>query len=199
MKFDFSPMAVINSRTKMKVVNFLLNHEASMSEREIASVLDVSHMSVNRIMKELANMNFVNYLTVGKAHLWKVNRRSYTFTVLSRLLTDISKIDNPLNDLKKTIRESLPRAMVKKVVLFGSVAKGLERENSDIDVFFLVKNKKMKEQIEPYIEQLSNKCVDLYGNRLAPYILTEHEAKQRKDLGVLAEINQGIQIIPGQE
>lgn len=183
----------------MKVVNFLLNHEASMSEREIASVLDVSHMSVNRIMKELANMNFVNYLTVGKAHLWKVNRRSYTFTVLSRLLTDISKIDNPLNDLKKTIRESLPRAMVKKVVLFGSVAKGLERENSDIDVFFLVKNKKMKEQIEPYIEQLSNKCVDLYGNRLAPYILTEHEAKQRKDLGVLAEINQGIQIIPGQE
>jgi predicted nucleotidyltransferase len=103
-----------------------------------------------------------------------------------------------LNDLKKTIRENLPVFMVKKVVLFGSVANGLERENSDIDVFVLVKNKKMKEQIEPYIEKLSIKCVDLYGNRLAPYILTGFEAKQRKDLGIIAEINQGIQIIPVQ-
>ena len=73
MKFDFSPAEVLNSKTKTKIVTFLLNHEAAMSEREIASVLDVSHMSINRMMKELADINFVHYVTIGKAHLWQVN------------------------------------------------------------------------------------------------------------------------------
>jgi predicted nucleotidyltransferase len=196
MKFNFSPVEIINSKTKMKIVTFLLNHKAAMSEREIASVLDVSHMSINRIMKQLADINFVNFVTIGKAHLWKVNRGSYAFRVLSQLIEDISKIRSPLEDLKKTILENLPGATVIKVILFGSVAKGLESENSDIDIFILVKNLKMKKKVEPFVEILSNKCFDLYGNRFAPYILTGHEIKQRRNLSVIQEINQGIQIFP---
>jgi predicted nucleotidyltransferase len=196
MKFNFSPVEIINSKTKMKIVTFLLNHEAAMSEREIASVLDVSHMSINRIMKQLADINLVNFVTIGKAHLWKVNRGSYAFRVLSQLIEDISKIRSPLEDLKKTILENLPGDTVIKVILFGSVAKGLERENSDIDIFILVQNLKMKKKVEPFLERLSNKCFDLYGNRFAPYILTGHEIKQRRNLNVIQEINQGIQIFP---
>ncbi len=196
MKFNFSPEEIITSKTKMKIVKFLLSHEAAMSEREIASVLNVSHMSINRIMKELANINFVNYVAIGKAHLWKVNRKSYAFKVLSQLIKDLSNINLPLEDLKKTILENVAGSNIKKVVLFGSVAKGLERENSDIDVFILVKNMKVKKEIEPFVEELSNKCLDLYGNRLAPYILTDHEIKQKQNLSVISEINQGIQIFP---
>lgn len=180
----------------MKIVTFLLNHEAAMSEREIASVLNVSHMTINRIMKDLANINFVNYVTIGKAHLWKVNSQSYAFKVLSLLIKDISEINEPLKDLEKTIIENLPESIVKKVVLFGSVARGLERENSDIDLFILVRNRKMKKEVETFVERLSNKCFDLYGNMLAPYILTEHEMKQKKNLNVISEINHGIQIFP---
>jgi len=196
MKFDFSPAEILNSKTKAKIVTFLLNHEAAMSEREIASVLDVSHMSINRMMKELADINFVHYVTIGKAHLWQVNRRSYAFKVLSQLINDISKIKGPLEDLKKTILENLSPPIVKKAVLFGSVAKGIESENSDIDIFILVKNLEKKKEIETSVERLSNKCFDLYGNRLAPYILTDHEIKQKRNLSVIQEINQGIQLIP---
>jgi predicted nucleotidyltransferase len=197
MKFDFSPAEILNSKTKTKIAAFLLNHEAAMSEREIASVLDVSHMSINRMMKELADINFVHYVTIGKAHLWQVNRRSYAFKVLSQLIDDISKIKGPLEDLKKTIRENLSHSIVKKAVLFGSVAKGIESENSDIDIFILVKNLQKKKEVEAFVERLSNKCLDLYGNRLAPYILTDHEIKQKRNLRVIQDINQGIQLIPG--
>ena len=54
MKFNVTLFDLINSPTKLNIVRFLINHTASMSEREIASILNVSHMSVNRIMKELA-------------------------------------------------------------------------------------------------------------------------------------------------
>lgn len=196
MKFHVSPLDVLNSKTKVKIIKFLFTHEASMSEREIASILKVSHMSVNRTMRELADMNFVNFVTIGKAHLWRVNRKSYTFKVLSELVKGISGIKEPVEELKKIILKNLPRTLIRKVVLFGSVAKGTERTNSDIDIFVLVKDMQSRKKIESAIDKLSNVCFDVYGNRLAPYILTEQEMRQKKNLRIISEVNKGIQIFP---
>lgn len=196
MKFHISLLDVLTSKAKIKIIKFLLNHVASMSEREIASVLNVSHMSVNRTMRELGELNFVNFVTIGKAHLWRVNRKSYAFRVLSELFKGVSGIKEPLEDLKKILLNNLPKTLIKKVVLFGSIAKASERSNSDIDVFVLVKDKESKKKLESQIDKLSNICFEAYGNRLAPYILTEQEIEQKKNLKIVSEINKGIQIFP---
>src|SRR3989338_10474510 len=140
MRFNTSLLDVLNSATKLKISKFLLTHEASMSEREIASILKVSHMSINRTTRELSEVNFVNFVTIGKAHLWKVNRKSYAFKVLSEFIKGFSRIKGPLDDLKDMILTNMPKTLIKKVVLFGSVAKGEEKTGSDIDIFFLVKD-----------------------------------------------------------
>ncbi len=196
MKFNTSLLDILNSKTKLKIVKFLLTHEASMSEREIASILKVSHMSINRTMRELSEVNFVNFVTIGKAHLWKVNRKSYAFKVLSELIKGISHIKDPLDDLKNMILKNIPKALVKKVVLFGSVAKGAEKLDSDIDVFFLIKDNKDKEKLGFALEKLSNACLETYGNRLSPYILSEQETKKKARAKFLSEINKGIEIFP---
>ncbi|MDP2831249.1 MAG: nucleotidyltransferase domain-containing protein [Candidatus Omnitrophota bacterium] len=196
MKFNASLIDILNSKTKLKIVKFLLTHEASMSEREIASVLKVSHMSINRTMQELSEVNFVNFITIGKAHLWKVNRKSYAFKMLSEFIEGVSRIKEPLDDLKNIILKSTPKALVKKVVLFGSVAKGAGKLDSDIDVFFLVKDNKNKKKLGFALEKLSNACLETYGNRLSPYILTEQETKKKARQKFLSEINKGIKIFP---
>ncbi|MBU4467590.1 MAG: nucleotidyltransferase domain-containing protein [Candidatus Omnitrophica bacterium] len=196
MEFNASLIDILNSKTKLKIVKFLLTHEASMSEREIASVLKVSHMSINRTMQELSEVNFVNFITIGKAHLWKVNRKSYAFKMLSEFIEGVSRIKDPLDDLKNIILKSTPKALVKKVVLFGSVAKGAGKLDSDIDVFFLVKDNKDKEKLGFALEKLSNACLETYGNRLSPYILTEQETKKKARQKFLSEINKGIKIFP---
>ena len=53
-----------------------------------------------------------------------------------------------------------------------------------------------KERIEASIDKLSNACLEIYGNRLAPYILTEQEMRQKKNLKIISEVNKGIQIFP---
>lgn len=196
MKFHISLLDILNSKTKIKIIKFLLTHQASMSEREIASILKVSHMSINRTMRELAEMNFVNFITVGKAHLWKVNYKSYAFGVLSELIKGVSSIKDPLEELKKVIFKNLPKTKILKIVLFGSIAKKQERANSDIDIFVLVKNKESKKKIGHSIDKLSNLCFEIYGNRLAPYLLTEKEMNQKKNLRIISEIDKGIQIFP---
>jgi predicted nucleotidyltransferase len=194
VRFSSSPLDVLTSKTKLKIIKFLLTHQAQMSEREIASILKVSHMSVNRTLRELAEFNFVNFITIGKAHLWSVNRKSYAFKVLSEMIKGVSSITDPLEDLKKTIGENLSKNLIKKIVLFGSIAKGQERPNSDIDIFVLVKNETAKKKIESSIDKLSNLCLETFGNRLAPYVLTEQEMKERKNLKIISDINNGIPI-----
>ena len=194
MRFNTPSVNILNSPTKLTIVKFLLTHEASMSEREIASILKVSHMSINRTMRELSELNFVNFVTIGKAHLWKVNRKSYAFKVLSEFIKGISRIKGPLNDLKETILTNIPKNLVKKVILFGSVAKGEEKTGSDIDILFLVKDAKDKEKLEPALEKLSNTCLELYGNRLSPYILTAQEVKKQTRQKFLSEVDKGIEI-----
>lgn len=199
MRFNISILDVLNSKIKTKMIKFLLTHEASMSEREIAPILKISHMSVNRIMRELSLLNLVNYITIGKAHLWKVNRKSYAYRVLSEFMKGVSDTHAPLEDLKKILLKNLSKTLIKKIVLFGSIAQSLEKSNSDIDVFIVTKNKQSKIRLEPKIEKLSNLCFENYGNRLAPYILTEQEMKQKKNSNIIAEIGKGIQIFPKNE
>lgn len=196
MKFHISLLDILNSEIKLKIIKFLLTHKAFMSEREIASILKISHMSVNRKMQELADINFVNFITVGKAHLWKVNRKSYSFKVISSLIKVISGINEPIEDLKSTILKNLPKTLIEKVILFGSVAKGKEHVNSDIDIFILIKDMKSKKEIESSIYELSKICFELYGNRLAPYILTNNEMKKKKNSKIISEIDEGIKIFP---
>jgi predicted nucleotidyltransferase len=167
-----------------------------MSEREIAAVSGVSHMSINRIMRELAEMNFVHFVRAGRAHLWRVNRGSYAFHILSGLFNPLSQKTAPFEDLKRTILDKLPLPSVENLILFGSVAMGTERFNSDIDLYIQVKDESKKQEIEQAAEELVLLCLERFGNPLSPYILTEKEWKVRNNLKLAEKIKKGIKIYP---
>jgi len=196
MRFTDSLFTVINSEAKVKLVRFLLKHDAAMSEREIASIVGISHMSVNRLLREFAEMNFVQYSLVGKAHVWTVNKKSYVYRGLAMVFENVEKIPDPLMELRELILKECPKAMVERVVLFGSVAEQREQFNSDIDLFILAKKEQDKDKLAQSIEKLSVECLERFGNRLSPYILSKAELRQKKNLKVIEEINQGIQIFP---
>lgn len=196
MKFKSPLLNLINTSTKLNIVRFLINHTASMSEREIASILNVSHMSVNRTMRELAEANFVYNTVVGRTYIWTVNRKSYVYGTLSKIIKAIDTPLAPVEDLKKTLLQNLPLELIKKIILFGSVAKGSEDSTSDIDLFILLNDQKKKDAIEPHIEKLTHICLDRYGNVLSPYVLTERDMKQKKHLNLIRNIRSGIQLYP---
>jgi predicted nucleotidyltransferase len=110
-------------------------------------------------------------------------------------MSEISIVPTPLEHLKQTLSTNIPKELVKKVILYGSVAEGKSRVNSDIDLFILVKSQKEAKELTSHIDKLSNLCLSLYGNRLTPYILTEAQLEKKKKLPLLKEIEKGIQII----
>ncbi|MEI7999181.1 MAG: nucleotidyltransferase domain-containing protein [Candidatus Omnitrophota bacterium] len=196
MRFYITLSDLFKSEVKLKVIKFLLDHEALMSEREIASILKISHMSVNRTLRDLNEFNLVGYSTVGKSHLWKVNRQSYAYTMLKELMKQVKSIEDPLQTLKQTITKRLLLKSVQRMVLFGSIAQKTERADSDIDLFILIKNNQEKARLEAALDKLSLECLERFGNRLSPYLLTDKELHQKKGLEIIAAVNRGIQLYP---
>lgn len=195
MRFDLSLEEIITSKAKIKILKYLFGQEASMSEGELARIVNVSHMTINRLMKELRTINLVSVERIGNANVWSANKESYAYMNLSEIIESILVIPSPLEHLKKTISKYILKKSVNRVVLFGSIAEGKSRVNSDIDLFILVKSQKEKEELSQHLNKLSNLCLKLYGNRLSPYILTESELKRKGKLPLLKEFEKGIQII----
>lgn len=195
MQFELSLDKIIGSKAKIKILKYLFGHVASMSENELAKVIKISSMTINRLMKEMCDLNLVSMERVGNANVWSVNKESYTYIALSKIMGEISGVPAPLEHLKETLSANIPKELVKKIILYGSLAQGKSKVNSDIDLFILVKSQKEAEDLTPYIDKLSSLCLSLYGNRLAPYILTELQLQEKKKLPILKEIEKGIQII----
>lgn len=195
MQFELSLDKLIGSKAKIKILKYLFGQQASMSENELARVIKISPMTINRLMKELRELNLVSMERVGNANVWSVNKESYAYIALSKLMGEISSVPTPLEHLKQTLSNNIPKELVKKAILYGSVAEGKSRVNSDIDLFILVKSQKEAEELTPYIDKLSILCLSLYGNRLAPYILTEAQLQEKKKLPLLKEIEKGIRVI----
>lgn len=196
MRFDLTLSDLIQSENKLKIIKFLLTHEAAMSEREIASILQISHMGINRALRELADLNFVDYTVVGKAHLWKVNRKSYIYKTLGQFIKATKNLIDPFSELKELILKTLPLKLIDRIIIFGSIAGRSSKPDSDIDVFILLKNADGLKAAEHSIEKLSAQCLDTFGNRLSPYVLTNEQYRQKKNLNLISEINKGIQIYP---
>ena len=189
---------IISSPVRLKVASFLLTHEAPMSEREIASILKISHMSINRVMGELAEVNFVHCKTIGRAHVWAVNPKSFAYHAIKRIVDVIQSSSSPLTELRKLILKYLPPKKVRRLILFGSIAKGEENADSDIDLLIVVKTEKEKGRIEPLLDQLSAACLDMFGNRLSAYLLSDKEWKQKKSFETIREANKGINLYDAQ-
>jgi predicted nucleotidyltransferase/DNA-binding HxlR family transcriptional regulator len=195
MQFESSLDKIIGSKAKLKILKYLFGHPASMSENELAKLIKVSVMTINRLMKELRELNLVSMERVGNANVWSVNKESYAYTALSKIMGEISGVSSPLEHLKATLSDYIPKELVKKAILYGSVAQGKSKANSDIDLYILVKSQKEAEELTAPLDKLSSLCLSLYGNRLAPYVLTEAQLQDKKKLSLLKEIKKGIQII----
>lgn len=196
MDFHSSPLAFLISPVRLKIVKFLLKNETLKSEREISRLLHVSHMSVNRTMRELWDMNLVTPLRAGTAFLWKTNRQSYAFTAFSKALDNLVGMPTPIEELKAIILESLPLPEIEKMVLFGSVANRKERPGSDIDLFVLVKGETEKAIVEQALDRLVISCLEKFGHPLSPYLRTRAEIAARRPLKLDLDIGAGIVLHP---
>lgn len=161
------------SKTELKVLNFILENDEEMYEREIAKKAKVSAGSGNSILKRFAKEGFVQRRKLGKMTLYKRNDYSSRVRQL--------KISIVVGFLEKEIIDKV-KPFVRQITLFGSCAEGKNTKESDIDLFILSNE---KDKVFGIVHKFS---------KISPLIVNslEYTNLREKDKPLYERINKGI-------
>jgi predicted nucleotidyltransferase len=110
----------------------LLHPEASLHVRELARLTGASAGSLHRELRALADLGLLLRHEVGRQVHYRANIDSPVFEELAGLLRKTGGLADVLRDALSPLGDKITFAFV-----YGSVAAGTERPNSDVDLMVL--------------------------------------------------------------
>jgi DNA-binding transcriptional ArsR family regulator len=120
-------------QTRSAVLSALLLHpESSLHVRELARITGASPGSLHRELRALADMGLLLRQEIGRQVHYRANRDSPVFDDIAGLLRKTTGIVDVLRDALAPLDRKIKLAFV-----YGSVAAGIERQNSDVDLMVL--------------------------------------------------------------
>jgi predicted nucleotidyltransferase len=126
--------------------------------RNIAKSVGTSHMNISRKVKNLAKENIVDFKENGKnkTYFLKKTSESKTFTIMGEYYKYLKTLAK--NPALRIIFDKIQRnKKIKLAILFGSYAKGLEKQDSDIDIYIETVDGKIRREVESIDSRLSVK------------------------------------------
>ncbi len=132
---------------KIEVVEELLGGENHT--RGIAKALRTNHMTVSRRLDELLKENVVDFKTEGRNKVFflkkTIETREYVLTAETSKLLKLLKNHGTLRYVIESIQKD---SSIQMALFFGSYAKGLERKDSDLDIYIETSSNKVREMVE---------------------------------------------------
>lgn len=122
-------------QTRSAVLSVLLLHpEASLHVRELARLTGASPGSLHRELRALADLGLLIRQEVGRQVHYRANPQSPVFEELAGLLRKTIGVADVLREALVSLGNKVNMAFV-----YGSVAAGLERPGSDVDLMVMGK------------------------------------------------------------
>ena len=188
MKFHNVLDEVLGNKTKVKLLRgFFTYPEKEFTESELQRIAGIPQASVHRNVKSLLENGLLDRKRIGKANLYSLNKEHILYPLLN---SDFEEERNILVELKEMIAGAVKDlSEVEMAILFGSIAKGIERADSDVDVFIVCKGDKsrLEEKLKDLISVIRNK----FGNPFSLMIKRCEELKELKTRSIYKEIKSG--------
>lgn len=199
MRFRGFLEEVAGSRSKSRLLGTVLAFPGKeWTGRELARQAGVSQPQAGVALEALKNNGLVESRSAGKARLWKLNGKNF----LAKLLEGAAR---PLEEAKKLLaREFVGKIgadKVRKIILFGSVARGEERTDSDIDLLIIVGTKRDKQEAQRKALEKALELAGAFGSSpVVPIVYSEREAAQKAGSALMKKIaREALTIYPSQD
>ncbi|MFH0884584.1 MAG: nucleotidyltransferase domain-containing protein [Candidatus Micrarchaeota archaeon] len=205
---------LFGSRLKQRILRYLYSEQAPVSEREMASILGSSHTAVNKAMKQLLEINAVGGVTVGRAWVWTLNKESFTYPLIQTFFDKLSI--SPLDFIKKELSEAIAgeielinkktddiarqegkqvRPHILAAFIFGSVAEGTSRKNSDIDVLVVLETDYNNEALAKRLQAGSGmRILARTGNMTSFHVYSQNAIKKNEPQWLALAVEKGIRV-----
>lgn len=165
---------ILISPNRVKILRILISPGLELSGREIAAEARINHAGCARALRDLAAIGILRMRKTGKAHLYSVRRQN---RLVERGLNRLFLAERELFDAAINYLRSRCGKHVVAAVLFGSYARGEERADSDLDIFFAVGDQEDAEWLAGTMDGLSGDFDARFGVHLNSYVKTLEEAR----------------------
>jgi predicted nucleotidyltransferase len=157
----------------------------ALSGREVARRVSASPSQVNQHLRSLEAQGLVRSQTLGRVHAWSLS----TDHALADALRQLFEVEPVFFDeLRERLEATLRPLPIERAILFGSVARGEERPDSDIDLFIETRGRTEKEAVADALGRASQGFAMRFGNPLSNLILTHAEVERGSNPELLGSI-----------
>jgi predicted nucleotidyltransferase len=188
MKFHNILDEILGNKTKVRLLrSFFMYPEKGFTESELERIAGIPQASVHRNVKSLLENGLLDRKRIGKANIFSLNKEHVLYPLLN---SNFGLERNVIAELKTMISEAVKNlAEVELVVLFGSIVKGMERSDSDVDIFIVCKGETSK--LEDKLKDLTNISQNKFGNPVSLMIKHKRELQELKTRSIYEEIKNG--------
>lgn len=197
MRFHAALTPVLGSPSKLRLLRTLFYDPGRRwTGRELARAARVSTAQAARDLVELDDTSLVIREVVGRSYSWRLNSAH----VLSPILADLFRREAGFRlDLIREVSEGLALARVEKARLFGSIARGEERDDSDIDLFLQIRDARDRERAEEAVDRIRTRVWSRFGNPLSALIYTRAEVARPRNPGLIRAVeSEGLNALGGE-
>ena len=127
--------ATLFGKTRRAILSLLYGHaDESFYLRQIARTTGIGLGPIQRELKQLTDAGIIQRSVQGRQVYYQANSKSPVFTELKSLITKTAGIGDTL---RNTLAPLIDRLNI--VLIYGSIASGKEKRDSDIDLLIIGK------------------------------------------------------------
>lgn len=129
--------------SRAAVLQVLLNVNVGLSARQIASLANLSPSVGASALQALHKIKLVEKQEMGNAHIYTLDRQNEAVPVLNELINRLTLSNQEF--YAELVNEFFADKPIDAIILYGSVARGDDRLNSDIDVLIVAERVDIEE------------------------------------------------------
>lgn len=175
---------LLGNKVSISVLRALVHHKGKIfTIRRLAEDAGVSHPGVSVTVGELEKFGIVQIQPIGRSHQVSLNEKSH---VLNAIIEPIFKAEEKtLDHIILILKNHLSTKKIISAAIFGSVSRGEEKEDSDIDVLIISND---LEHASMAISNAGEEIFMKFHSKVSPIIFSETKFKSKKKSDLIRSI-----------
>lgn len=166
----------LGNRVAITLLRTMINYRGKIfTIRGLAQEAKVSPNETALIIHELENFGIVKIQPVGRAYQLELNKDSYILNKVIEPMVQAEK--NTLGELLAILKKHLDIKKITSAAIFGSVVKGQEKLDSDIDLLVISND---HDHAIAQISNASEQVFSVFHGGLSPIIFSDKEFKAKR-------------------
>ena len=143
--------AILGVDSNLRVLRVLSLHGGMLASNEIIRKSRLAQESVRRALIDLVSLEIVLSSGLGRSSVYRLNADHYFFSVLSELFKAES---DRFQSILDAVRQCAAETPIFSLFYYGSVARGEDRTDSDLDIGMIAQADDLAETTERVRENL---------------------------------------------